>query len=519
MVRFAGFFSSKRMVALFAVLLPIGALRTAGYQASTTDSDELPFSYYRGSPLQIGNDTQFVFDDFLVEDRWKLTRTRGSILKYSRNPVIAQDKPWEDAVGGSPSVLYDDKLHKYRMWFTCFSPSNYFSKKGPSYYTEYAESEDGYVWNKPRLKGFPFGGYDATNVVATGNMKRASSAQVMLNPNQSDPQKRFMIVYTGGSGLVVTYSPDGLHWGPEETRLLPYHSDTDNNVIWVPERHLWYLYCRPSIRSGGMGPLPEGQRHLGRRMSLATSPDLKQWSAPRTIFYPDERDLPDYDNVYVFRRHGVFLALYSIMNQEKGHSEVETYIATSRDGIQWQRMWDRKPLVTRGPEGSYDHGEVEPGVSPPIEMGEHMLFYYYAAQRPQDTWYNDSSVAMFRMRRDRFIGQTAGEQTGYLVTRQFILDGSKLVLNLQSLPIPYDDKTGGIQVEIIQAPDNKTSDTRWETPVAGFTMADADLLAGDALEQPVTWHGNSDLSALRGKAVYLRFKMKRATLYSFRLLK
>ena len=41
--------------------------------------------------------------------------------------------------------------------------------------------------------------------------------------------------------------------------------------------------------------------------------------------------------------------------------------------------------------------------------------------------------------------------------------------------------------------------------------------ASDAIAQPVTWHGHADLSALRGKAVYLRFKLKRATLYTFQI--
>jgi hypothetical protein len=33
----------------------------------------------------------------------------------------------------------------------------------------------------------------------------------------------------------------------------------------------------------------------------------------------------------------------------------------------------------------------------------------------------------------------------------------------------------------------------------------------------VTWKGNADLSALKGRAVYLRFKMKKAGLFSFQL--
>jgi len=59
-----------------------------------------------------------------------------------------------------PSVLYDEQLGRYRMWYQCFNLSNYFSKEGPSYYVGYAESEDAFNWTKPCLEGFPFVGHE-----------------------------------------------------------------------------------------------------------------------------------------------------------------------------------------------------------------------------------------------------------------------------------------------------------------------------------------------------------------------
>jgi hypothetical protein len=243
----------------------------------------------------------------------------------------------------------------------------------------YAESDDGINWTKPRLEGFPFGGYDRTNIVMTGRgRKRASGMQVMLNPDPSDPQRRFLGVYVGG-GVDLAYSPDGLHWTVAAEPLFPYHSDFPNHLLWVPEWSLWYLYVRPSMRPNGTSTLPEGLRHTGRRLALTTSKDLENWTMPRTVLYPDERDEPDYDSAFVFRRHGLFLALYAMMHQEDGGSEAEPYLAASRDGIHWERTWDRQPLIPRGPEGSYDHGQIEPGNSPPVELGDDLLFYYYTS--------------------------------------------------------------------------------------------------------------------------------------------
>ncbi len=143
---------SVTFIGIFAVTVVSGQEAPATHEAT-------PPAYWRGEPLHIGNQTQLLVDDYIVEDRWKLTRRVGNVLKSLRNPVIVRDEPWEAAVGDNPCVLYDARLHKFRMWYGNFSLTNYFTHNGPSYYMAYAESDDGVNWIKPRLEGFPFGGY------------------------------------------------------------------------------------------------------------------------------------------------------------------------------------------------------------------------------------------------------------------------------------------------------------------------------------------------------------------------
>jgi hypothetical protein len=50
----------------------------------------------------------------------------------------------------------------------------------------------------------------------------------------------------------------------------------------------------------------------------------------------------------------------------------------------------------------------------------------------------------------------------------------------------------------------------------GFSAEDCDLIYGDTLDRRVSWNGSSDMSALQGKAVRLRFHMKEADLYSLK---
>ena len=142
----------------------LGAACVPMLRAQETQPDRdrgvVPFGYFRGEPLRIGNQVQLLVDDYVIEDRWKLTRRQGGVAKHLRNPVIAQDKPWEGHVGAYPCVLYDEKTEKYRMWYDCFSLTNYYARHlGPAYYIGYAESDDAFNWTKPLLEGFPFGKY------------------------------------------------------------------------------------------------------------------------------------------------------------------------------------------------------------------------------------------------------------------------------------------------------------------------------------------------------------------------
>lgn len=100
--------------------------------------------YFRDKPLEIGFTRQLVFDDLIVEDAWRLKRVLHQPLKWFKNPVIYKTEPWEAEAVGHPSVFYDKDFGCFRMWYMCFSPSNYFSqgKEGKIHYMCNVESKD-----------------------------------------------------------------------------------------------------------------------------------------------------------------------------------------------------------------------------------------------------------------------------------------------------------------------------------------------------------------------------------------
>lgn len=53
-------------------------------------------------------------------------------------------------------------------------------------------------------------------------------------------------------------------------------------------------------------------------------------------------------------------------------------------------------------------------------------------------------------------------------------------------------------------------------PIPGYTLQESKLLVGDSIERVVSWETTSDLSALAGQAVRIRFVMNDANIFALR---
>jgi len=104
---------------------------------------------------------------------------------------------------------------------------------------------------------------------------------------------------------------------------------------------------------------------------------------------------------------------------------------------------------------------------------------------------------------DRFVSMEAGEEEGELVTRPIaITDQTRLLMNAVANP------GGHVLVEILDAQGQ---------PIAGFGRDEAIPFQNTAIFHPVAWNDQCDLSALSGQTVQLRFFLRRAHLFAFRL--
>ena len=86
--------------------------------------------------------------------------------------------------------------------------------------------------------------------------------------------------------------------------------------------------------------------------------------------------------------------------------------------------------------------------------------------------------------------------------KPFKLEGRTLEVNV-------DARAGQVQVEILDADGN---------PVAGYSgKAAPPYRARDNMRLKPAWKGQADLSALKGEAVRIRFRLRNASLYAFQV--
>jgi hypothetical protein len=313
-------------------------------------------------------------------------------------------------------------------------------------------------------------------------------------------------------------------------------------------------------------------RPARRVQALVDSDDLLEWANPVRILTPDERDdemaserieeaLADgglvqdcredrrceyytmpiipYEDFYIGMLL-VFDASYEFhrigKNNQAGPGH--TQLVASRDLLNWRRLGDRRPFISRGAPGEFDWAMAWYTSLPIVKDGTLWFFYTgncttHAGTRDEAYW-NDllakvksgelpgiGSIGLATLRRDGFVSLDAGNEGGEVLTKSFRWPGGVLHVNA-------DADGGELRVQACM-PDG--------TPYQGYEQSDA--VTGDCLDREIGWpgrektvtgplhtHGTAEetgqnddsdgfdvLSA--GKPVRLRFLLRNASLYSY----
>jgi len=453
----------------------------------------------------VGLQKQLLVDDLVISKTTGIRRVLGKVEKRAA-PVLSPDRPWEDlaAFGGYSTVVRNERSGKFQIWYSA----------GEERGIGYAVSEDGIHWVKPNAA--PDG---KTNLVFHGQ----GHMSVSLDDHEQDPAHRYKAAYYGPEvKAALAYSADGIQWTSynQGQPVTGRAADTHNQVIWDPFFKVYRLFTRTDFGDD------DASEWRGTRSM--TNPDLRAnpsaWTTIRSWKFDREGESERWRRqIYaltLWPYEAVHFALMSVYefppqklptpyeNKPDYRSRHERdvmnfYIATSRDGDNWDLSWvySGMPMVPRGGTGSFDKDMILPASQIVTWNDRHWIYYGSSNERH---WCSQrrNAIGLATLPIDRLVGLEANVVPGEMVTRPFKLEGEILEVNV-------DCRSGQFGVEVLD---------QWGVPLPGFGRhAQQPYRHLDELRLRARWKIEQDLRTLKGQTIRLRFHLSRATLYSFQV--
>ena len=470
---------------------------------------------------------------------------------------IKPEHPWEvGGVGPYSNVVKEGDT--YHMWYHVMTSVQWHIDKDAGAVC-YARSTDGIHWEKPSLGVVEFKGSKENNIVlghgAGGVRIGQDGGMVFIDPTAPADQKYRMLIRhkeTGKGACHIFSSPDGVRWRLTHPNAVTFdkqershHLDSQNVMFYDDRIEKYVFYGRKNLRQrssqGRAVARSESDRIDG--FPVAQAMPVAIWSDPFDLSH-GERAVVDYymsaaikypwadDAYYVFPTayyHYIDGKLQGFpagvpINAGPLHSQ----FAASRDGMLWQR-YGRRPFVRLGMKGEFDWAStrVIQGIVPSVD-DRHMYMYYRGSdwlhgwdrneenkrlltEAGLDADQNIAVLSRVVLRKDGLVSVRAPYSGGEFTTPVLIFEGKELVLNIDT------SATGIARVGIVKA-DTGTIAGYDENgaDLPAYTAEDCDLIhTTNEINRVVTWSGKSDVSALAGKPVRLRFYLRDCDLYAF----
>lgn len=488
------------------------------------------------APVDIGSRRELFVDDALIDH----LAGRAELRLHHPQPreiSLVHDQPWEGPGSGFHSVFKDGAIYRmyYKARYTILQVGNG-AKASPPPWLCYAESDDGIHWRKPNLGLIEFKGSTANNIVLgeenIGKLRTAPGLPAVFkdeNPNvPADARYKAIIATHRPNGVIPYKSADGLRWvRMADAPVLTQGSfDSQNTAFWDAERREYRAYWRHFSEGDNdlSTPNPIGVRAL----RTAVSSDLLHWKQIEEVRYPGSHMDALYTNaIKPYYRAPHLLIGFPARYVDRGWSEsmqalperehrefrravnsrlgtvlTDGLLMAGRDRVNF-KLWNEaflRPGLERPDTWNYGHqfiGWQLLETKSALEGAPNELSLYAT----ESYWTGDrSAVRRYSLRLDGFVSVQAPFSGGELVTKPIRFSGRELSLNFSS------SAAGEVRVEIQDGAGK---------PLPGYSLEDCPPIFGDTVARTVTWKAGSDVSALAGKTVRLRFFLKNADVFSF----
>lgn len=486
----------------------------------------------------------------LFVDNAMIGKASGELRLVLHHPerkelVLTTNQPWEGNASGYQSVLFADG--KYRMYYRAMNYGKGMgvtdtTVKDHEWFLCYAESSDGIHWVRPNLNICEFQGTKENNIVLNCAMVKPfapnpACTAVFLDTNPAcPPDQRYKIVLSNEErkdpenlGMHVMASKDGIHFQMLSQKRCVSDGvfDSQNTIFWDPVAKTYRAYYR-NFRNG----LPHGIRDI----MTSASKDILNFPPGKQVAREQGKDHALYTNQMqpYYRAPHIILgfpmrycdrgtnawewpAMQALPGQENRQSR---YTCSPRYGT---AVTDAVLLASRGGETVrfWEESFLRPGprTKESWVYGDNFIFWglvetaSHLGDAPNEIslysteGYWEGNATKFRrstLRLDGFVSAQATCAGGELVTKPLLFAGNRLSINFET------GGSGELKVEMQDAEGK---------PVPGYTLAECFPVFGDHIDFPVAWKGKgTDVGALAGIPIRIRFALKDADLYAFQFM-
>jgi len=436
----------------------------------------------------------------LFVDRHIIGELKGTTLKLQTPQLMLPISPPRPHGHYATVLRAKDKFQFYYRGDT--KKDNHWKKGWEQYHdgevTLYAESKDGIHWEEPRLgiykdhPTFPKGNvvlmnefltnHNFTPFIDTKPGVPAEEKYKALGGLAYQNHKEHLEVRErrGPGGLKAYVSPDGIHWKRlRDKPVIPEdwgkYFDSQNYAFWSESEQAYVCYFRRFIK---------GYRGIAR----TTSKDFINWTPleEMPVNLPGEHLYTPCTQPY-FRAPHIYVALPTRYMSKRG-SATDILFMSTRGG------------------STYDREFTESFIRPGIGSDGWANRANYAAIGIYQTSPSEMSLFLtngrrYALRLDGFASINAPLDGGEMITKSLKFSGNELELNYST------SAAGEMRVELQDAEGK---------PLPGFTLDDCNPIWGDHIARTVTWNEGSDLGALEGKPIKIRFVMNDADLFALK---
>lgn len=393
------------------------------------------------------------------------------------------------------TVLYDPRIRRYRMWYVASGAYNGTLADGN--HIGYAESDDGFHWEKPEVGLYEYHGSRRNNIVfglpdrmdsasvlldSDGKFKMAvMNAQVLKSRLQADSSTHVRLPEPAFMGIAE--SIDGVQW----------HFDSDATPAIQEKFEIGRLLKEGDCYiMNGQQSYPYINHPNGNRcVVFYRSTDLKHWEKISQYYSFDNGK---YDQTHcgiapclkIGATH-VGLAGRFYEAPELPEQSFEADLVYSHDGCEWVPPFPASTWLRRGVPGAWNGGGVCQGQGY-AEDGDTMYFYFSGSNCGNDLSSSYTpAAARFKTNRFAFAGIAVYWDIGYTGIRHGMLRTpvaargpiGRIVLNCTNFTGP-----GCLRVSLTDESGNT---------IPHFSTGDSLPITQDGIAVPVLWNHSFSL--------------------------